>query len=183
MMSPSPARVPRGTVLDVFRQEQRLYRHIAYSLCRSADDAEDALQNAAINLLVRQQPSVHVNLSQWIARVVTNACLDLHRSNKRTPATYSNDTIADHPEVSPWMRKDTHSTLLSDPLSTLHSDFGEVTDGVWPRLTSQQRSIIDLMDVLGLSVAEASWLLNLKEGTVKSRHQRAKKRAQSLLVA
>lgn len=51
-------------LFDTFDANTGLYRTIAYSICRNHDDAEDALQDACVNLLSRKlRPSTSLQFT------------------------------------------------------------------------------------------------------------------------
>lgn len=152
--------IERQTLLDVFEDNYNLYRHIAFNICKNAQDAEDALQDAAVNLLTRKLPSPGINIVQWVARVVTNAALDLLRRNGRRPTTELIETQEHKP--------------------MFHSFSNDIRDAL-QELDSEHRTAIELMDILGLSLVETAWLLNLPVGTIKSRRKRGKDQLQKLL--
>lgn len=152
--------IERQTLIDVFEDNRSLYRHIAFNICKNAQDAEDALQDAAVNLLTRKLPSPGINIVQWVARVVTNAALDLLRHNGRRPTA---ELTEPHEQTFAF---DSFSTELRD---------------AFRQLDSEHRTAIELMDILGLSLAEMAWLLNLPVGTIKSRRKRGKDELEKLL--
>jgi len=158
--SVSSIHIERQTLIDVFEDNHSLYQHIAFNICKNTQDAEDALQDAAVNLLTRKLPTGKVNIVQWVARVVTNAALDLLRHKGRRPTA----ELTEPHESTPAF--DSFSTELRDALQ---------------QLDSEHRTAIELMDILGLSVVETAWLLNLPVGTVKSRRKRGKDYLQKLL--
>lgn len=152
-------------IADLLRnldQHSGLYFGIAYGICRNFQDAEDALQNAAVNLMTRRTPPTGVDPRQWVARVVTNACIDLLRHNSRRQ----------------------HSTLNEAPCPNVIAEEAITLpiSGIIHQLDSPYRTALELMDVLGLSTDETAWLLNTPEGTIKSRRKRGKDRLGELLA-
>ena len=99
---PNDIFVTHRDLFDTFDAHTGLYRSIARRICGNPHDAEDALQDACVNLLSRKLPRRGSNLVQWVSRVVTNAAIDHQRKQYRhttselsedfdKPASGSND--------------------------------------------------------------------------------------------
>jgi len=148
----------------VRRYAERLWL-LAFRMLDHREDAADAVQETFVSALrgaVRYRGESEV--STWLYRIATNACLDRIRRRR----TRSTDPLAGHDLPSPRDGIDDHLTRLTvaDALATL-------PDG--------QRLAVVLVDVHGFSVTEAAEVLGVREGTVKSRCSRARDRLAGLL--
>lgn len=159
---PNDIFVTHRDLFDTFDANAGLYRTIAYSICRNHDDADDALQDACVNLLSRQLPRRGSNLIQWVARVVTNAALDHQRRLHRHPTSKLCEGL-DQPLYG--------GTGLPTVCGYTYS-----LEQLLKELPVDQREAIFLVDVVGFSLQETAKLVGVPLGTVKSRRNRAKAR-------
>ena len=154
---------------DPYAFEELFYRHhrqlhrVARLTTRSAEDAEDALQEAMASAhrgarSFRQDAAV----SSWLHRIVVNACLDRLRRNKTHPTTALDDVypVADR-------------TAQVETAIAVHRAL--------MRLPVEQRAAVVAVDMHGYSVADTAAMLGVAEGTVKSRCARARARLASIL--
>ena len=141
----------------VRRHRDRLWA-VALRTTGDPEDAADALQDALISALrgaagYRGDAAV----TTWLHRVVINASLDRIRRRQARPAV----PLDGHELAS---RRDDHSATVTriDIQAAL------------ARLPEPQRVAVILVDLEDLSVAEAAQILEVPEGTVKSRCSRAR---------
>lgn len=145
------------------RHRNRLYR-VARCRGASAEEADDALQDALLSAFrsagsFRQDAAV----GSWLHRIVVNACLDRFRR----------DALSLRP-----IRTETSATV---PDRTGQVDTALLVREALMRLPAEQRAAVLTVDMHGYSVADAAALLNVAEGTVKSRCARARARLAVLL--
>src|SRR5262249_46414871 len=147
------------------RHRERLWA-VAVRTLGDADDAADALQDAMISAF-RRAGSFRGDsaVTTWLHRIVVNACLDLLRRQAARPATSG---LAD-------------GTM--DPLALPHrpapaADSATALDvtAALRTLPPDQRAALVLVDMLGYPVADAAKVLDVSEGTVKSRCARGRAR-------
>jgi RNA polymerase sigma-70 factor (ECF subfamily) len=154
---------------DPYAFEELFYRHhrqlhrVARLTSRSAEDAEDALQDAMASAhrgagSFRQDAAV----SSWLHRIVVNACLDRLRRNK------------------------THLTIALDDVYPVADRTAQVETAIAVhrallRLPVEQRAAVVAVDMHGYSVADTAAMLWVAEGTVKSRCARARARLAAIL--
>ena len=137
-----------------------LYR-LAARLMGSTADAEDALQDAylrAFNALRARQFDGRCDVRTWLYRIVTNACLDGLRRRRVRPVP-----AGDLPEGSFDGRVETEARLA---LRELDRWLGE--------LPAEQRTVLVLRFVEGLTSAEVAEILGCSEGAVEQRLVRAR---------
>jgi RNA polymerase sigma-70 factor (ECF subfamily) len=150
----------------VRRHRDRLWA-VALRTTSDPEDAADALQDALISAY-RNAASYRgeAAVTTWLHRVVVNACLDRLRRRKARPTV-------------PLPEEDGESGHrgVADPRDDLDRlELRLEIDRALAALPVDQRSAIVLVDVEGLSVAEASEILGVPEGTIKSRCSRGRAR-------
>jgi RNA polymerase sigma-70 factor (ECF subfamily) len=124
---------------------------------RSAEDADDALQDAMLSAHRNAARFRHDSaVSSWLYRIVVNACLDRLRRHKTHPTTALEDDAAH----------------VGDP--TPRVDTAIVVERALMRLPVEQRAAVVAVDMQGYSVAETARMLGVPEGTVKSRCSRGR---------
>ena len=115
--------------------------------------------------------------SSWLYRIASNVCLDFLRSRSRHPQV-SLSTVDEDDRATfelPDMRQNPEEQLMKK------LSMEAVRRGL-EQLPEQQRQILVLRELGGLSYAELAQTLGLEEGTVKSRIFRARKRLCALLL-
>ena len=173
--------VLRGNVNDfeklVTAYEKNVY-NIALRMVGDPDDAADMTQETFIKAY-RALSSFRGDskFSSWLYRIASNVCLDFLRSRSR------------HPQVSlSAVDEDDRATfelpdMRQNPEEQLMKKLGmEAVRRGLEQLPEQQRQILVLRELGGLSYAELAQTLGLEEGTVKSRIFRARKRLCALLL-
>jgi RNA polymerase sigma-70 factor, ECF subfamily len=159
---------------------ERHYDRIRAVCCRIAGDTrdgEDATQEALIrivrNLSGFDQRS---SFSTWAYRIATNSALDELRRRQRRPIAVTPTTDDSHDDAVPGL------SSQIDPLTSAEiervADQMMIEDAIGS-LSEDHRSVIVLRDVAGLDYAEVAAVLEIPEGTVKSRLARAR---QDLIV-
>lgn len=133
------------------------------------DDAAEALQEALISAYRKAGSFRHACPVQgWLYRIVVNACLDKMRAQRLR--THSELTPRLHEEVS------LRDHFYQDPAYAI------IVAEALAELPTPQRDAVVVVDMLRCTVAEASHLLNVPPGTVKSRCSRGRARLAVLLA-
>ncbi|MEV6962040.1 RNA polymerase sigma factor SigM [Streptomyces sp. NPDC051207] len=157
----------------VRRHRDRLWA-VALRTLGDREEAADAVQDA----LVSAYRAAHTFRGQaavttWLHRITVNACLDRARkaaSRKTAPVddTERLETLLEPHEAAsePAERNDLHRQLI-EALGTLPPD---------------QRAALVLVDMQGYPVAEAARVLDVPNGTVKSRCARGRAKLLPLLT-
>lgn len=137
-----------------------MLRRFAYSLTGSAADADDLLQNTLERLLEREPPA-DVDLIKWAFRVCRNLWIDEYRARKvRQKNVYSLDDT-EEPAVDGEQAIHDQITLAQ-------------VDAAMNQLPDEQRAIMALVAVQGMSYKEVAETLGIPTGTVMSRLARAR---------
>ncbi len=145
------------------RHSARLWA-VALRITCDPDDAADALQDAMISAFrragdFRGEPAV----TTWLHRIVVNASLDLLRRRSARSVGWSGD-----PDELPVLQPPQGIDSATGTESRLD------VDAALRPLPPPQRAALVLVDMLGYSVADASRILGVSEGTVKSRCARGR---------
>ena len=150
----------------VRRHRDRLWA-VAVRTTGDPEDASDALQDAFVSAY-RNAASYRgeAAVTTWLHRVVVNACLDRMRRRRARPTV-----------PLPEEDGETGHRGIADPRDDLDRlELRMEIDLALRALPDDQRSAIVLVDVEGLSIAEAAAVLGIPEGTVKSRCSRGRAR-------
>ena len=148
---------------ELFRRHRDRMWAVALRTTRNRELASDCVQDAFISAF-RRAGSYRGDaaVTTWLHRIVVNACLDRLRRDKPT---------SELPEYELADRHDAESSVDT------RLDVREALD----RLPEGQRLALILVDMHGLSVAEAAEVLEVAEGTVKSRCSRGRDAMAALL--
>ena len=127
----------------------RLMYGIAFSVCKDDEMSKDAIQNTMI-ILYKLDPKKFPNNNElsWLYKVVKNETLQLLRKQKNK---LSIDEIADLPIID----KSIENIVDMDSYNYLIKDLNE-----------EQRKVITLKIICGLTHKEIAKLLNMPSGTV-----------------
>jgi RNA polymerase sigma-70 factor (ECF subfamily) len=138
-------------------------KRFALSLCRRPDVADDLVQITAERAFrARHQFDPTTRLEAWLFRILRNAWIDMLRRDARRGETV-----------------DIHETPQADPVdSAAQTDDRLMLQSVQAAmraLPEEQRAVLHLVCVEGLSYAETSQTLDIPQGTVMSRLNRARR--------
>jgi RNA polymerase sigma-70 factor (ECF subfamily) len=182
MDEPALIQAARKGNLDAFNTLVLTYQHqvynLAYRVMGEEAAASDAAQEAFISAYKNLKSFRGGSFKSWLLRIVTNACYDDLRRRKRRPAT-SLDELTDGedgeaefdvpaPEDGPETIAQRHELveLIQQGITTLPDD---------------QRIVLVLSDVQGMSYEEIAAMTNSNLGTIKSRLSRARAKLREYL--
>jgi RNA polymerase sigma-70 factor, ECF subfamily len=141
---------------EIFRRHRDRMWALALRTTRDPEMASDAVQDAFLNAFRRAGSfRGEAQVTTWLHRITVNACLDRLRRVRPT------SDIADHDPVEP---RDRHHSV--DVRLDVRAALDQLPEG--------QRLALTLVDMHGLSVAEAARVLDVAEGTIKSRCSRGR---------
>lgn len=139
-----------------------LYRY-GLSLCHREDQAYELVQSCCEKIL--KKPTEHQNLKSYMMRIIRNEYIDLYRRNKLElviDSELKNIQFVDEQGVLPQLEQimidKQHVALIMD------------------QLTSEERELLYLWAVEGLSMQELSLQTNTPRATLLARLNRLKKR-------
>ena len=173
--------VLRGNVNDfeklVTAYEKNVY-NLALRMVGDPEDAADMTQETFIKAY-RALSSFRGDskFSSWLYRIASNVCLDFLRSHSRHPQVSLSS--ADEDDRTTFELPDMSRNPEEQLMKKLSME--AVRRGL-EQLPEQQRQILVLRELGGLSYAELARILGLEEGTVKSRIFRARKRLCAILL-
>ncbi len=140
-------------------------RRFAYSLTGSMEEAEEVLQSACEKALSRlEQFEPGTRLDSWMFQIIRSVRIDRIRYSNRRPA--SND-----PDIAETARFDarTHEQLEA------RMDLDIIREEI-ANLPEEQRAVLALVTIDGMSYQEAADTLEVPIGTVMSRLARARRK-------
>lgn len=137
-----------------------MIRRFAYSLTGSMADADDLLQSTVERVLSKKIPK-DVDLNKWVFRVCRNLWIDEYRSRK------VRQEAAQQPELSEGQIVDGERAIAGEMEL-------ERVNRAMDRLPNDQRSILALVALQGMSYKEVAATLEIPMGTVMSRLARAR---------
>ncbi len=159
--------------------EKNVY-NLALRMTGNAQDAEDMAQEAFVKAYT-SLPGFRGDskFSVWLYRIVSNVCLDFLRRQNRRPASSLSLEDEDGEESQMDIPDESQSPeqLLERSLTQ------EAVQRGLQSLSEEQRQILLLREIQGLSYEEIAETLDLEAGTVKSRIFRARKKLCAFLIA
>jgi RNA polymerase sigma-70 factor, ECF subfamily len=165
---------------DAFAQyvlpELEVLTRVAMSLTRHTSDAEDLVQETLLCAYQGIDRFDGAHPRAWLLTIMRNAEAKRHR--RRRPSL-----LRDADDVERWESAD--SGLVSD--SAEHVVVGRQFEAVVAEclavLPERHRQVVELVDIDGLSYAEAAGVIGVPVGTVMSRLHRARARIRRRLSA
>lgn len=143
-------------------------RRYAYSLTGSMPDADDLLQTTLERLMTKSIPEGAV-LAAWAFRICRNSWIDEHRGLQVRESAVHEPSLQAAQSVDG--EQDIHSQMTLDKV---HQAMAHLKD--------DQRAVVGLVAVEGLSYKEVAAVLEVPVGTVMSRLARARAALSALLA-
>lgn len=148
---------------EIFRRHKDRMWAVALRTCGDREMASDCVQDAFVAAYRRAESFRGESaVTTWLHRIVVNACLDRLRRHR---------PLIQLPEYELTDGRDEHASTL------VRLDIREALQ----RLPEGQRLALVLVDMHGMSVAEAAAVLGVAEGTIKSRCARGRAAMAALL--
>lgn len=145
-------------------------RRFAYSMTGSLDEADDVVQAACERALSRlEQFEAGTRFDSWLFRIVQTTWIDRTRMRSRR----NHDSDPEVVEAVPHNARIHEQTEARADLAVLRDEIAQ--------LPEEQRSVLALVAVEGLSYQEAADTLEVPIGTVMSRLSRARKKLAAAL--
>jgi len=166
-----------GSFNQLVLSYQSMVYNLAYRILGDQDAAADATQDSFISAFKGIGKFRGGSFKSWLMRIVTNACYDQLRVKQRRP-TESLDDMAVEPE---------YDANLADHAEgpeayVLRQELGAVIQHGLSVLPSDQKVVLVLSDIEGMSYQEIAHVVGISLGTVKSRLSRARAKMRDYLV-
>ncbi len=160
LMSLGREHVSQNGEIKIETYVERLFGY-AMSLCRNTHEAEDLVQDSAAKALAaRRVPTDEPAYRAWLFRILRNTFLDNRR--RQQTASSALESAAAEPAMEFWEGDERLINNLAVKCELA-------------KLPQAHSEILTLIDVVGLSYAEAAGLLGVPAGTVMSRVSRARR--------
>lgn len=170
---------------DCFNQLVKKYEKLVYNTAfqyvKSADDAFDISQNTFMKAYIKLNSfRGSSKFSTWLYRIAQNCSKDYirYRNNHITSSITVEDDESD--EESQLDIPDTDINNLPEE-SLERNEINRSVRAAIDSLPEEQREIIILRDIDGVSYEDIAAMLDLELGTVKSRINRARKKIKDYL--
>jgi RNA polymerase sigma-70 factor, ECF subfamily len=169
--------------IEAFNQLVLKYQDMVYNQARWLMKEQEAAQDMSQDAFIRAFQSLKSyrggSFRSWLARIVTNLCLDELRRIKRRPTIPLMPTDADGEEMeSPSWIADTHMSV-EETVENIQLDLA-LRDLV-EELPMEYRTALVMVDILEFDYAEAAQSMGIPIGTLKSRLVRARLRLRNKL--
>jgi RNA polymerase sigma-70 factor, ECF subfamily len=169
--------------IEAFNQLVLKYQDMVYNqarwLMKDQEAAQDMSQDAFIRAFQSLKSYRGGSFRSWLARIVTNLCLDELRRIKRRPTIPLMPIDADGEEMeSPSWIADTHMSV-EETVENMQLDLA-LRDLV-EELPIEYRTALVMVDILEFDYAEAAQSMGIPIGTLKSRLVRARLRLRNKL--
>ncbi len=174
-------RAKKGEV-EAFNRLVLLYQdgvyNVAFRLTGSAESASDVAQETFISAFKNLGGFRGGSLRAWLFRIATNAAYDMIRRMRSRPAD----------SLEAWQESPTGSPTIGATVQTPEGEairvelLNQVKKGLLT-LAAEQRVVVVLVDVQGLSYDEAAVATDVSPGTVKSRLSRGRGHLREYLLS
>ena len=162
---------------DAFSQLVEANQNKIYSLALrmtgSPEDGADLAQEAFLRAW-RSLPSFQEesSFSTWLYKLTSNLCIDFLRKEKRRKAVAITVSLDDDQDESPPVEVPDHR--FTPEAEVERRELRAAMSRALKTMSEEHRQILILREVEGLSYTEIAQLLDVEEGTVKSRLARAR---------
>jgi RNA polymerase sigma-70 factor (ECF subfamily) len=170
--------------LTAFNTLVLAYQHqvynLAYRIMGEEAAAADAAQETFISAYKNLKSFRGGSFKSWLLRIVTNACYDELRRRKRRPAASLDDLVSDTEKD---VEFDVPSNDEGPELQAQRRELADLIQRGISALPEDQRIVLVLSDVQGMSYEEIADTTNSNLGTVKSRLSRGRAKLREWLQA
>jgi RNA polymerase sigma-70 factor (ECF subfamily) len=152
---------------------------LAYRIMGDSVSAADAAQETFIAAFRRLDTYRGGNFKSWLLRIATNSCYDELRRRKRRPISALDELPGGDTDDGPALAADSPT-----PEQTFQqSELNRAIENCISALQLDQRTVLILSDIEGLSYQEIAESAGVNLGTVKSRLSRARSGVRKCLQA
>lgn len=165
---------------EYFREIVNKYKSVVYNhsrnFLRNAQEAEDATQEIFINIFNNLKKfRGESKLSTWIYRITVNTCKNKLKQIKRLKANIIDEIIDEDDDESKKMIENIRENKDKEPDNIFtQKNLRTVIYKKMKELTEEQRTVIILRDINGLSYEEIAKVMKISVSAVKSKLFRAR---------
>ncbi len=160
----------------VLAHQEIAYR-VAYRILGERDAAADAIQDSFLKAYRKLGQFRGGSFRAWLLRIVVNTCYDLLRSEKRHPScSLGGDDPGDEDEGG------LPGGGESPEECAIRRELHDRIQAALGRLPADQRVVVILRDIEGVTYEEIAASTGMQLGTVKSRLSRGRSRLRDLLM-
>ncbi len=168
----------RGGDLDAFNrlviEYQSLAFNLAYRILSDPAAAEDATQEAFISAYRALRRFRGGSFRAWLMRIVTNACYDELRRQKRKPATSLEQLTEERDDFLEDAESSISAGAEKPEQEAVRGELRTAIERCLEGLSTEFRVVAVLVDIQGYDYQEAAQAADTPIGTVKSRLARAR---------
>lgn len=159
----------------VLLYEKKVYNY-AYGFTLNHEDALDIAQEVFIKIYRNiKNFKGDSSISTWIYKITSNVCIDWARKSKNNTTININDENFNLIENIKDSKVSPLDFVLQEELSR------EILESL-NELDFASRQIVVMRDILQLSYGEIAEILQLEDGTVKSRISRSRKKLRDIII-
>lgn len=161
-----------GAFEELFNRHRRRVSLIASRFFRQREQIEEIIQESftkAYFALGEFSNLEEASFASWIARIAFNACYDELRRLKRRPESSLSEASA---EEAAWLKEQVHAASQGDVEQQAVAR--DLADKLLSRLSPEDRLVLVMLDIEGLSVSEIAELNRWSPSKVKVRAHRAR---------
>lgn len=165
---------------EIVSKYEKLIYSICYRMFNNNEDALDATQETFIKVYKNMEKAIGKgNFKSWICTIATNTCLDeLRKRSKKHTVSIDEPIDGEGNSIA--------RDIVDDGLTPLESivadEKTEVLKNAINKLSDENKMIIVLRDIEGLSYDDIAETLDISLGTVKSRISRARKKLHQIYL-
>ena len=160
---------------------ERFVYNVVYRMLPNKEDAEDISQEVFIKAYkYLNRFDGKAAFSTWLYKIAVNTCIDEIRK-RRGKETLSINAEIDTGEGT--VEKEYVSGIIGVEEEVLSKEGVEIIKRAINNLSEEQKTVITLRDIEGLSYIEIAEITECSMGTVKSRLSRARQALKDMIVA
>jgi RNA polymerase sigma-70 factor (ECF subfamily) len=167
--------------LRAFEQLVTTYQAMAYSVAYhilgNSEAAMDATQEAFLRAFQGLSRYRGGSFKGWILRIATNCSYDQLRYQQRRPSSPIDDLVEDEEHSSILLADDEEPEEYAE-----RQELGQAIQRGLAELPHDQRAVLVMSDIHGLSYTEIADAMQVSVGTVKSRLSRARSKLRDYMV-
>jgi RNA polymerase sigma-70 factor (ECF subfamily) len=168
---------------DIVQQYNRRIYNICYRFSGSADDAADLTQEVFIKMYrtLSTYDTTRASFMTWVTTVTRNLLVDHFRKGKYDRVTDSLDATPGNQEDGLTLADQLEDSSASPETRVRSQETQKMVHEALRRLSPELREAVILRDLQDLDYKDIAKVLNVPEGTVKSRINRGRTELARLL--